>query len=192
MGRPDRTPKPTSGSVSPSLTLQTPPEYTITTASLAPRRASVQGPSTGRGPPAAASAAASVIFRVRPGRVMISCGGASIVIISMNARNTSASHVMAASRSRSGAPARSGTSWLGERPWIIIHWCQRSEGAFDTEKALDDHIEARQPCEYKASEPIDGVTRKMSEQLQRRRKDHPGQTEAESWIKVYEIPFPGE
>jgi hypothetical protein len=74
----------------------------------------------------------------------------------------------------------------------LIHCCQRCKGVFDTEKDLDDHIEAPQPCEYKASEPLDGITRKMKEQLQYRRKDHLGQTEAESWIKVYKILFPGE
>jgi hypothetical protein len=72
----------------------------------------------------------------------------------------------------------------------VIHWCQRCKGVFDTEKDLDDHIEAPQPCEYKASEPLDGITRKTKEQLQSRRKEHSGQTEAESWIKVYKILFP--
>jgi hypothetical protein len=39
---------------------------------------------------------------------------------------------------------------------------------------------------------VDGMTRKMKDQIQCRRKSHPGQTDAEKWEAIYKILFPNE
>ena len=45
-------------------------------------------------------------------------------------------------------------------------------------------------CEAKTDEQVDGMTRKMKDQIQCRRKSHPGQTEGEKWEQIYKIIFP--
>lgn len=47
-------------------------------------------------------------------------------------------------------------------------------------------------CEAKMDEQVDGMTRKMKDQIQCRRKLHPGQTDAEKWEQIYKILFPNE
>ncbi len=37
---------------------------------------------------------------------------------------------------------------------------------------------------------VDGITRKMRERLQSRKKAYPGQTEAERWREIYRVLFP--
>jgi hypothetical protein len=51
---------------------------------------------------------------------------------------------------------------------------------------------AEERCEVKMGEPVDGITRKMKDQIQCRRKPHPGQTDAEKWEQIYKILFPNE
>jgi hypothetical protein len=57
---------------------------------------------------------------------------------------------------------------------------------------LDAHTVAEERCNVKIGEPVDGMTRKMKEQIQSRRKTHPGQTDAEKWEQIYKILFPNE
>lgn len=54
------------------------------------------------------------------------------------------------------------------------------------------HIEALEGCEIRVLEQIDGITSKMKEQLQCRKKAYPGQSEAERWTDIYRILFPNE
>jgi len=55
---------------------------------------------------------------------------------------------------------------------------------------LDAHIEAFEGCDLNVAEPIDGVTRRMKERLQSRKKAFRGQTEAQRWEEIYDILFP--
>lgn len=48
------------------------------------------------------------------------------------------------------------------------------------------------PCDLKASEPVDGINRKMKTQLKSRKKAFPGQTEADRWKEMYKTIFPDE
>ena len=48
------------------------------------------------------------------------------------------------------------------------------------------------PCDLKASEPVDGINRKMKTQLKSRKKAFPGQTEANRWKEMYKTIFPDE
>lgn len=47
-------------------------------------------------------------------------------------------------------------------------------------------------CGVKMGELVDGMTRKMKDQTQCRRKVHPGQTDAEKLEQIYKILFPNE
>jgi hypothetical protein len=40
--------------------------------------------------------------------------------------------------------------------------------------------------------PVEGITDRLREQLQCRKKLYPGQTEAERWQQVYQLLFPNE
>ena len=51
---------------------------------------------------------------------------------------------------------------------------------------------AKEGCEVKDRELVEGVTSKMKEQLQCRKKAYPGQTEAERWKEIYQMLFPGK
>lgn len=73
-----------------------------------------------------------------------------------------------------------------------VHQCQRCKGAFDSQEDLDTHVEAIEACELKVDQPVDGVTSKIKERLQCRKKAYPGQTEADRWEEVYRILFPNE
>jgi hypothetical protein len=57
---------------------------------------------------------------------------------------------------------------------------------------LDAHTVAEERCNVKAEVPVDGMTRKMKDQIQCRKKSHPGQTDAERWEAIYKILFPDE
>jgi hypothetical protein len=56
------------------------------------------------------------------------------------------------------------------------------------------HIVAPEGCDVRAShpEPVEGITDRLREQLQSRKKLYPGQTEAERWQQVYQLLFPNE
>ena len=47
-------------------------------------------------------------------------------------------------------------------------------------------------CEAKTDVQADGMNRKMKDQIQCRRKPHPGQTDGEKWEQIYKILFPNE
>lgn len=47
-------------------------------------------------------------------------------------------------------------------------------------------------CEAKAHEQVDGMTRKMKDQIQCRKKPYPGQTDVEKWEQIYQILFPNK
>lgn len=47
-------------------------------------------------------------------------------------------------------------------------------------------------CDVKVGELTDGITRKMKDQIQCRKKSHPGQTAAGKWEQIYKILFPNE
>jgi hypothetical protein len=74
----------------------------------------------------------------------------------------------------------------------LIHQCQRCKVLFDSELDLDTHIEAQEACELKPAEQVDGITRKLKQQIQSRKRAHPEQTEAEKWQQIYRMLFPGE
>jgi hypothetical protein len=63
---------------------------------------------------------------------------------------------------------------------------------FNSQDDLDTHIEAAAGCEARADQPVDGVTGKIKQRLQSRKKAYPGQTEADRWGEVYQILFPNE
>ncbi|KIM98284.1 hypothetical protein OIDMADRAFT_146920 [Oidiodendron maius Zn] len=73
-----------------------------------------------------------------------------------------------------------------------LHQCLRCKAVFDSEELLDAHTVAEERCNLNAEEPVDGVTRKMKDQLQCRKKLHPGQTDAEKWEAIYKVLFPDE
>lgn len=61
------------------------------------------------------------------------------------------------------------------------------------EEELDSHIEAVEGCKVKASvEHIEGITSKVKERLQSRKKAYPSQSEADRWRDMYKILFPHE
>ncbi|KAF4624622.1 hypothetical protein G7Y89_g13549 [Cudoniella acicularis] len=74
----------------------------------------------------------------------------------------------------------------------LIHQCQRCKHVFDSEQELDSHIEAKEGCESRTSGPVEGIPKKMKDQLRSRKKEYPGQTEAERWTQIYRILFPDE
>lgn len=47
-------------------------------------------------------------------------------------------------------------------------------------------------CEANTDVQVDGMTRKMKDQIQCRKKPYRGQTEAEKWEQIYKILFPAE
>jgi hypothetical protein len=63
---------------------------------------------------------------------------------------------------------------------------------FDLQGNLDTHIEAPKGCEARLDQPIDGITGKIKERLQSRKKAYPGQTGADTWGEVYQVLFPNE
>jgi hypothetical protein len=73
-----------------------------------------------------------------------------------------------------------------------INLCPRCKISFDTEGELEQHVLAPASCDLRSSAPIEGITIKMKEQLQCRKKAHPGQTETERWEQIYQILFPNE
>ncbi|KAN0110859.1 hypothetical protein V8E51_007246 [Hyaloscypha variabilis] len=73
-----------------------------------------------------------------------------------------------------------------------VHQCQRCKVVFDSQESLDIHVEGFKGCEARNDLPIDGVTGKIKEKLQTRKKAYPGQTEAERWGEIYQVLFPNE
>jgi hypothetical protein len=76
-----------------------------------------------------------------------------------------------------------------------INQCERCKDLFGTVKELEDHTLAEPGCPSRTVYPVDGITRKIKEQLQCRKKAYPGQTESERWVRIYEIlfnPMPNE
>ncbi|KAF4629291.1 hypothetical protein G7Y89_g8854 [Cudoniella acicularis] len=64
-----------------------------------------------------------------------------------------------------------------------------------TQQELDRHIIAPEGCTVKESDPerpVEGITDRLKEQLQCRKKLYAGQTEAERWQQVYQLLFPNE
>lgn len=55
---------------------------------------------------------------------------------------------------------------------------------------LDNHTQDIAGCEVMARLPVDGITAKMKEKLQSRKKAFKGQTEEERWEQIYDIIFP--
>jgi hypothetical protein len=74
----------------------------------------------------------------------------------------------------------------------FVHQCQRCKTVFDSQDNLDAHIEATEGCRARVDQPVDGITRKIKERLQSRKKAYPGQTEADRWGEVYQVLFPNE
>jgi Zn-finger nucleic acid-binding protein len=74
----------------------------------------------------------------------------------------------------------------------LVYQCQRCKDVFANDDELDSHIEADRGCNTKPTEHVDGITKKMKEQIQCRKKAFPGQTEAERWKQIYQILFPDE
>ena len=64
--------------------------------------------------------------------------------------------------------------------------------AFESQEDLDAHVEGIEGCEAKTGPPVDGVTIKIKERLQTRRKTYASQTEADRWEEIYHILFPDE
>ena len=73
-----------------------------------------------------------------------------------------------------------------------VHQCQRCKDVFNSQDDLDTHVEAIQACEVKPDQAVDGITNKIKERLQSRKKAYPGQTEANRWGEVYQVLFPNE
>jgi hypothetical protein len=46
--------------------------------------------------------------------------------------------------------------------------------------------------ETNSEQPVEGITDRLKEQLQCRKKSYPGQTEVERWQQVYQLLFPNE
>ncbi|CZR68082.1 uncharacterized protein PAC_17981 [Phialocephala subalpina] len=72
----------------------------------------------------------------------------------------------------------------------LIEQCSRCKSVFESEAALEAHSMSEERCEPKIDEHLDGMTRKMKDQIQCRRKPHPGQTDEEKWQHIYKILFP--
>ncbi|PMD42982.1 hypothetical protein L207DRAFT_526205 [Hyaloscypha variabilis F] len=70
-----------------------------------------------------------------------------------------------------------------------INQCERCKDLFGTVKELEAHTIAEPGCPSRTAYPVDGITRKIKEQLQCRKKAYPGQTESERWVRIYEILF---
>lgn len=76
-----------------------------------------------------------------------------------------------------------------------VHQCQRCKELFESQEQLDNHIIALQGCEVRPPDPfqpIYGITVRLKEQLQSRKKAYPGQTEAKRWQQMYQLIFPNE
>src|SRR5580658_1178061 len=74
-----------------------------------------------------------------------------------------------------------------------IHQCPRCKDLFKNQEDLDNHIDAIQGCEVKPnSTQVDGITNRIKQRLQCRKKAHPGETEPERWKNIYNILFPNE
>ncbi|RDL34478.1 uncharacterized protein BP5553_07606 [Venustampulla echinocandica] len=63
----------------------------------------------------------------------------------------------------------------------LIEQCPPCKSVFEFEEALGAHNMSQDRCEAKTGEQIDGMTRKMKDQIQYRKKPHPGQTDVEKW-----------
>jgi hypothetical protein len=42
------------------------------------------------------------------------------------------------------------------------------------------------------SETVEGITKKMEEKIRSRKSAYPGETQAEKWVHIYKILFPGD
>jgi hypothetical protein len=76
-----------------------------------------------------------------------------------------------------------------------VHQCQRCKDLFNSQEELDTHIEALEGCDLRALEalePLEGITSKVKERLQCRKKAYPGQSEADRWKDIYRVLFPNE
>lgn len=70
-----------------------------------------------------------------------------------------------------------------------IHQCLRCKQLFDSAAILEVHTLAPDSCQVQSIEHVDGITSKVKEQLQCRKKAYPGQTEPERWVQIYKIIF---
>ncbi|KAF8860486.1 hypothetical protein BDZ45DRAFT_313592 [Acephala macrosclerotiorum] len=70
-----------------------------------------------------------------------------------------------------------------------IHQCLRCKQLFDTAAILEVHALAPDSCQVRTTEQVDGITSKIKEQLQCRKKAFPGQKEPERWVQIYRIIF---
>ncbi|KUJ19396.1 uncharacterized protein LY89DRAFT_489628 [Mollisia scopiformis] len=74
-----------------------------------------------------------------------------------------------------------------------IHQCPRCKNLFPDITGLEEHTLAPDSCLVQEAEQVDGITTKLRQQLQDRRKAFPGQTESDRWIQIFKIIFqPGE
>ena len=76
-----------------------------------------------------------------------------------------------------------------------IHQCHRCKEIFESQEELDAHGVAVQGCNLRPmdpNQPVEGITSKLKEKIQCRKKAYPGQTEGERWQQMYQLIFPNE
>jgi hypothetical protein len=71
-----------------------------------------------------------------------------------------------------------------------IYQCQRCKRLFNSDDELDSHIMEVESCTAITAPHVDGITKKIKEKLQCKRKAYPAQTEAARWKQIYQILFP--
>ncbi|KAH8669642.1 hypothetical protein BGZ60DRAFT_528116 [Tricladium varicosporioides] len=71
----------------------------------------------------------------------------------------------------------------------LIEQCPRCKSVFESEETLEAHNMGQERCEAKVDGVVDGMTRRMKDQIHCRRKLHPGQTDVEKWEQIYKILF---
>ncbi|CAG8952860.1 hypothetical protein HYFRA_00007574 [Hymenoscyphus fraxineus] len=74
----------------------------------------------------------------------------------------------------------------------LIEQCPRCKSVFESEEALEAHNMGEERCEAAPDKQVDGMTRKMRDQIRNRKKPYPGQTDGEKWENIYKILFPNE
>ncbi|KAI9764307.1 MAG: hypothetical protein M1840_008525 [Geoglossum simile] len=70
--------------------------------------------------------------------------------------------------------------------------CKRCWSTFDNELELQNHVRDANGCELRPEQPIEGITRKIGEELRSKKKLNSGLDEEGKWKSIYEILFPGE
>lgn len=70
----------------------------------------------------------------------------------------------------------------------LIEQCTRCKLVFETGELLEAHSMG-QGCEARMDQQVDGMTKKMKEQIQNKSRR---QTDGEKWEQIYKILFPNE